>query len=63
MFVALAAAAPALLLTPGVRPSHLPLRSRPLVVQDVDSMPASNTGDAGDTNGATKCTRAESTKR
>ena len=56
MFVALAAAAPALLLTPGVRPSHVPLRSRPLVVQDVDSMPASNTGD---TNGATKCTRAE----
>ena len=56
MFVGLAAVAPALLLTPRVRPSHVPLRSRLLVVQDVDSMPAANTGD---TNGATKCTRAE----
>ena len=56
MFVGLAAVAPALLLTPRVRPSHVTLRSRPLVVQDVDSMPAANTGD---TNGATKCTRAE----
>ena len=61
MLVAVAAAAPALLLTPTVgcargRPSLVTLRNRHPIVQAVESMPAANTGD---TNGATKCTGEE----
>lgn len=65
MLVAVAAAAPALLLTPTVgsargRPGPVTLRNRHLVVQAVESKPAANKlANTGDTTGATKCTGEE----